>query len=129
MYQSLDLFQTAAAMARHAGARQAVVAANIANADTPEFVAQKTVSFDNVYNNPANSGLKTTRVGHRTIEPSAITSGVVTDTTTSPVSPNGNSVSIEEEMMNSVSISREHNRALTIYRHTMTVLRTALGRT
>ena len=34
MYQSLQLFQTADAMARHAGTRQAVVARNIANADT-----------------------------------------------------------------------------------------------
>ena len=127
MYQSLDLFQTATAMARHAGARQAVVATNIANADTPGFVAQQTKSFDTVYWGDGNSALKTTRAGHQTSADS-VANGALTTAAQSPASPNGNSVSLEEEMLNAVSVSREHNRALTIYRHTMTVLRTSLGR-
>ena len=40
MYESLDIFRTAAAMARHAGARQTVVAENIANADTPGYAGR-----------------------------------------------------------------------------------------
>ncbi|HBT01561.1 MAG TPA: flagellar biosynthesis protein FlgB, partial [Citreicella sp.] len=35
MFQSLDVFRTAIAMARHAGTQQALSAQNIANADTP----------------------------------------------------------------------------------------------
>jgi flagellar basal-body rod protein FlgB len=51
----------------------------------------------------------------------------ISDRTTEQ-SPNGNSVSLEEEMVAAVDASREHNRALAVYRHGMTVLRTALGR-
>ncbi|MDG1803103.1 MAG: flagellar biosynthesis protein FlgB, partial [Paracoccaceae bacterium] len=43
-------------------------------------------------------------------------------------SPNGNSVSLEQEMLRSVDAQRQHNRALAIYKHTMTVLRSSLGR-
>ncbi len=35
MYEQLDLFRMSTAMARHAAARQAVIATNLANADTP----------------------------------------------------------------------------------------------
>ena len=128
MYQSLDLFQTATAMARHAGARQAVVARNIANADTPGFVAQQTSSFEKLYREEPNAALRMTRVGHLSGSPSPVATLQATDAQ-SQTSPNGNSVSLEEEMLNAVAVSREHNRALTIYRHTMTVLRTSLGRT
>ncbi len=37
MYGNLDVLQTATAMARNAAQRQALVAANVANADTPAF--------------------------------------------------------------------------------------------
>ena len=42
--------------------------------------------------------------------------------------PNGNSVSIEEEMLNAVEIQREHDRALAIYKHSLDVLRLSIGR-
>jgi flagellar basal-body rod protein FlgB len=66
------------------------------------------------------------RAGHMT-SASNVPSGVVQDGMAQP-SPNGNSVSIEEEMMNAINISREHNRALAIYKHGMTILRSSLGR-
>ena len=127
MYNNLELFQTAGAMARHAGARQAVVARNIANADTPDFQAQAIASFKDVYQGGPATHMRATRPGH-------IMHGGTPPQITLPhadvgdASPNGNTVSIEEQMLNSVEVSREHNRALTVYRHAMTVLRTSLGR-
>ncbi|MFQ1700435.1 FlgB family protein [Loktanella agnita] len=126
MYQSLDLFQTANAMARHAGARQAVVARNIANADTPGYQAQQISAFQDVYSEAGTGALRASRPGHI----ANLAGGAVAARTTAAAaepSPNGNSVSIEDQMLSSVSITREHNRALAIYRHTMTVLRTSLG--
>ena len=126
MYNSLDLFQTASAMARHAGARQAVVARNIANADTPGFQAQSIAAFQDVYRADGAGEMRTTRAGHMTLSEQ----GTLSRTTLASgnPSPNGNSVSIEDELLNSVAVGREHNRALAIYRHAMTVLRTSLGR-
>lgn len=128
MHNSLDLFQTAGALARHAGARQAVVARNIANADTPGFEAQKIAAFKDVYRSADNSVMRATRNGHFTAQSSATVDSRIMASNDAP-SPNGNTVSLEEEMLRSVEVSREHNRALTIYRHAMTVLRTSLGRT
>jgi flagellar basal-body rod protein FlgB len=126
MHNSLDIFQTASAMARHAGARQAVVARNIANADTPGFQAQGIAPFSQHYRADAAGGLRATRAGHIADSPqTALARPSVSHGTPSP---NGNTVSIEDELLNSVAVGREHNRALTIYRHAMTVLKTSLGR-
>ncbi|MDX8346422.1 FlgB family protein [Cognatiyoonia sp. IB215446] len=127
MYQSLDLFQTAHAMARHAGARQALVAQNIANADTPRYEARHIPPFQDVFEASGDMQMRATRAGHLSAGGTVGANAAALTATTEP-SPNGNTVSLEEEMMNSVAISREHNRALTIYRHTMAVLRTSLGR-
>lgn len=127
MYNSLDLFQTAGAMARHAGARQAVVARNIANADTPDFQAQSIAAFKDVYADTGSTTMRATRPGHI----GAQSGQTIADLRQTPIgepAPNGNTVSVEEEMLHAVDVSREHNRALTIYRHAMTVLRTSLGR-
>lgn len=127
MYQSLELFQTASAMASHAGKRQAVVARNIANADTPNYRAQDLVPFKDIVQTGTTGRMRTTRPSHLGNAAVAAQTTLFTENTSEP-SPNGNSVSLEEEMLNSVNISRDHNRALAIYRHTMTVLRTSLGK-
>ncbi|MBE0413777.1 FlgB family protein [Yoonia sp.] len=127
MYKSLDLFQTAIAMARHAGAAQATVAHNIANADTPGFRAKQVTSFRATFETGNNTPLRTTRPRH-------LTGHSVMQSSNSPLasnnepSPNRNTVSLEQELLNAVSVSREHNQALAIYRHAMTVLRTSLGK-
>jgi flagellar basal-body rod protein FlgB len=126
MHNSLDLFQTASAMARHAGARQAVVARNIANADTPGFQAQSIGAFKDLYRADGGGDMRTTRKGHMILTGQAAPPR--TSIITGNPSPNGNTVSIEDELLNSVAVSREHNRALAVYRHAMTVLRTSLGR-
>lgn len=127
MYQSLDLFQTAMAMARHAGAGQAAVARNIANADTPGFRAQQITPFHAAYDAHATSTQRVTRAGHMARDSTVQNFTQIKGGGGEPA-PNGNAVSLEEELLNSVAVSREHNRALTIYRHTMTVLRDSLGK-
>ena len=125
MYQSLKVFQTSNDMARHAGTRQALTAQNIANADTPGYVARQIAPFADIYQDQA-APMRATRTGHidaRATGPSARS----TPTAAEPA-PNGNAVSLEEEMFNAVEVAREHSRALTIYRHAMTVLRISLGR-
>lgn len=125
MYQTLDIFRTAGAMAQHAGARQAVTARNIANADTPGYQAMQMPSFADAFDKHAQH-VNQTREGHLLTD-ARQRERLLSLANTEP-SPNGNSVSIEEEIMSAVAISREHNRSLAIYRHGMTVLRTVLGR-
>ena len=127
MFQNLDFFQTAGAMARHAGTRQAVVAQNIANADTPNFKALEMASFRDVYDSNVAKGMSATRSKHLHGQQIAFEQAGVTFSLSEPA-PNGNSVSLEDEVLQSVNVSREHSRALAIYRHGMTVLRSTLGR-
>ncbi len=126
MFQSLDLFQTAGAMAKHAGARQAVVAQNVAHADTPGYRAQNIAPFQDVFERSTSFNMRGAREGH--IASATGASRLQIELSSSEPAPNGNSVSIEEEMQNAVAISREHSRALAIYQHTLTVLRTTIGR-
>ncbi len=126
MYQSLALFKTAAHMAQHAGTRQALTAQNIANADTPGYRAKHVPKFSEVATHDRALSMRASREGH--LNSSGLRVSSAKSETMTEASPNGNAVSLEEEMMNAVSIAREHNRALTVYRHTMTVLRTTLGR-
>ncbi|WP_458789568.1 FlgB family protein [Yoonia sp. MH D7] len=127
MYQNINIFQTSVSMAKHAGARQAVIASNIANADTPGYRARTIENFATTYNGGLETGVKATRAGHLAQDTNAATQRAITYSTAEPA-PNGNSVSIEEELLNAVSVSREHDRALAIYRHGLNVIRTALGR-
>jgi len=124
MHQTLSIFQTASAMARHAGQRQALTAQNVANSDTPGFRAKTMPSFADAFGESKPFAMQNTRSSHLS-QPSNF--HLISTTETEP-SPNGNAVSVEEELFKAVEISREHNRALTIYRHGMTVLKTALGR-
>jgi flagellar basal-body rod protein FlgB len=44
------------------------------------------------------------------------------------MSPNGNSVSLETEMVKAVEVKRQHDQALAIYKSSMNVLRASIGR-
>lgn len=126
MFENLKVFQTSFAMARHAGARQAVTAANMANADTPGYRAQSIAPFKDSYASSSSTDLRATRarhVGHS----DAVTTAQIKFADSEPA-PNGNSVSIEQEMLNAVEIEREHSRALAIYKHSLDVLRMSIGR-
>jgi flagellar basal-body rod protein FlgB len=122
MFESLDLFRSSALLMRHAGERQALAAVNIANADTPGFRARSLPSFAEA---AEGLGLRTTRQAHlgggAAPQPRAFDSP-------GEASPNGNTVSIEAEMFASVQAAREHNQAIALWRHSLSVLRATLGR-
>lgn len=126
MFSNLEIFQTSYAMARHSGARQAVTAANMANADTPGYRAQSIASFGDSFAQGSRGGLRATRSNH--INSSAMSSSAQIEMSDAEASPNGNSVSLEQEMINAVEIQREHKRAITIYKHSLDVLRMSIGR-
>ena len=124
MFQNLSLFETAMALAQHSGLRQAVSAQNIANADTPGYRALEIPDFAAMLRQPSR-GQRATRGGHL--------NGLEGRTLPDPsqrrasVDPNGNSVSLEGEMVTAVEAARSHDRALSIYRSSLNILRTSLG--
>ncbi|SFB05465.1 flagellar basal-body rod protein FlgB [Poseidonocella pacifica] len=127
MYDNLKIFHSANAMAAHAGTRQSVVSSNIANADTPEYKARKVAPFT-LESGPSGSGFVARSTRARHLDSGSATRPVVITADDTPDSPNGNNVVIELEMLKGVEAREQHDRALTIYRHAMGVIRTSMGR-
>lgn len=117
MFDRLEIFALADARARHAAARQATVAQNIANADTPGYRARDINDFAETYRRmQTDSGFSQGALPVRTIDAGGA------------ASPNGNTVSLELEMLRGIEAQRAHSRALRVYGSAMTILRTSLGR-
>lgn len=124
MFQNLDVFRTAIAMAKHAGLQQALSAQNIANSDTPRYRAKEIPDFASTVRKSL-MGQRATRSGHLN---GSIDRLVDVQERKTAVDPNGNSVSLEQEMLVAVGAKRQHDRALAIYRSNLSILRTSLGR-
>jgi len=127
MFENLDVFRMSAALAQHAGQRQAVVAQNVANADTPGFVARDLPDFQTVYAPAGDSSLqRATRAGHL----NGVFAGQSAPMIRTPGdgSPNGNQVSLETEILKSVEAKRQHGRAIAIYKSSLSVLRSTLSK-
>ncbi len=127
MFEKLEIFQMAGAMARHAVTRQTEIARNTANADTPGYKARDVAPFSETYRQQTGGmQQRATRPGH--FARSDKFYPVVQNTGGGSESPNGNNVSLESEMMKSVEASSEHDRALAIYKSSLNILRLSLGR-
>lgn len=126
MFENLDVFRIASSMARYAGQKQAVVAQNVANSDTPGYVARDLPSFQSFYTGPSLAGEpRATRARHLNSATQAMGAAPVIEVEAAG-NPNGNQVSVETEILKSVSAKRQHDRALAIYKSSLSVLRTAM---
>lgn len=125
MFEKLELTRMAQALASQSGARMAVIAENVANADTPGYKAKDVPVFAEVYEE-AGLEMRSTRPGH--VSAPSSSAAPIPDTVRGHESPNGNSVSLEAEMVKSVEARQSHDMALAIYRATSDVIRASLGR-
>lgn len=125
MFEKLGLTRMAQALAAHSGARVEVVARNIANADTPGFRAQDMPDFRTSYGDPSAFVPRRTRATHLMNEESQLFRPVLSGT---GMAPNGNDVSLDQQMMKAVTARQSHEMALAVYRNTSAILRTSLGR-
>ncbi|MGB0497879.1 MAG: flagellar biosynthesis protein FlgB [Rubricella sp.] len=115
MSSDLEILRTASALISHSAQRQSVIATNVAHADTPGYRARDVVPFAEVL----ARGLPETGRGAFALR---------NPDTPGTVSPDGNSVTLEDQMVRGVEAQRAHSRALTIYGHSIDILRLALGR-
>ena len=126
MFEKLELTRMAQGLSAYAGARLGVIARNVANADTPGYKAQDLPDFADSYAAGDRTAMRATRSGH--------VGAPARETASSPIfsggsaSPNGNTVSLEMEMVKSVEARQSHDMALAIYRATSDVIRASLGR-
>lgn len=128
MFGKLEIFQMAQGMASHAAQRQSVLARNIANADTPDYRARDIASFAETYHSSSGLAPRATRAGHFSAGAAPGRDAEASTVPDAPMSPNGNSVSLETEMAKSVETKAQHDMALAIYKSALGILRTSLGR-
>lgn len=121
-----EILQMAHQLARHAGARQTVIARNVAHADTPGYRAADIAGFAETYRSSGALPLRATRPGHLGAAPG--TAAPQSHETDTPAAPNGNTVSLEEELLRAADTKRSHDLALAVYRSALGLLRTSLGR-
>jgi flagellar basal-body rod protein FlgB len=128
MFEMLEIFRMAQGLAVHAGERQSVIARNVANADTPGYRAQDIEDFAKIYEGAGDGlALKATRPGHIAAE-GGLTHGARLVDSPDDYDPNGNTVSLEDEMVKAAEVRRQHDMALAVYRSSLGILRTSLGR-
>lgn len=127
MFKSPDVMRLAQELARYSGARQSQIARNIANSDTPGYRARDLVPFGSLVNSddPPHR-MRVTRTAHLTTE--ARQPEFRSIETGGEASPNGNTVSLEAEMVRATRAKSDHELALTVYRSSLDIIRTSLGR-
>ncbi|MCK8463357.1 FlgB family protein [Aliiroseovarius sp. S1339] len=130
MFEKMDILTKAVGLAKHAAARQSVIAQNVANADTPGYRAKDLASFADTFHMDDGGAMRTTRARHMIGGTTAAHSDTEPRTVyrAGAMSPNGNSVALETEMMAAAEAKSDHHLALTVYKTSLGIMRSALGR-
>ena len=128
---NIAIFQALTDKMRWHQARQGVLAQNIANADTPGYVESDLApySFDDAMSSVATVTTSATNPMHFSV--SSMGSGDVFGTNSSAnyeVTPSGNAVSLEDEMMKVTSNDIDYQTVTALYTRSIRLIRTALGR-
>ena len=129
MNESTNMLSMARALTTHASARQQLLARNVANADTPGFRAQDLGGFDRLVESGGMApglAMAATRPAHLTGQGWQSSARIIA--AGGEASPNGNDVSLEDEMFRQADIRREHQLALNVYESGLRLTRNALGR-
>ncbi len=117
MFEPLAINGMAHALAAHASARQGVIAANVAHADTPGYRARDVEPFMETFRRLQSEPPHTqARPELLPVDPGTA------------LSPNGNSVSLDREMMKAVEARHQFDMALTITQSVGGIIRSTLGR-
>jgi flagellar basal-body rod protein FlgB len=126
---SLTVLRLASDLAAHAKTRQSVIAENVAHADTPGYRARDIADFASVVEQAGPAfAARTTRPGHVAFGADARGFEPRETTAFGAESPNGNTVSLEDQMMRAADVRASHDLALGVYGKSLDILRAGLGR-
>ncbi|HQT77242.1 MAG: hypothetical protein B7Z80_08125 [Rhodospirillales bacterium 20-64-7] len=138
MLEEIDLFRLMGNRMRYLTERQSVVARNVANADTPGYQAQDTTPFtfnsallrtggmaSNAGHAPALT-LARTEPGHIGVAPTSAALQSATKNTSTNEKPDGNTVSLEEQMIKSTDIANGFALANAAYTKSLSLMKIAI---
>jgi flagellar basal-body rod protein FlgB len=110
--------------------RQDVLSQNVANADTPGYVARdlKPLDFEEALSSTSSgAALMTTNTRHIALTPSHVNKFEDHDAPDQESSPNGNSVALESEMVKVSDTQAEFQAAANLYSKAMMMMKEAIG--
>lgn len=125
----LALFSALSDKMRWHQARQGVLAENVANADTPNYVERdlKAFSFGDEMKSNATLTISTTSPTHISIS-SGGAAGYGSESSPFEITPSGNGVTLEDEMMKVASNEMDYQAVTALYTRSLRLLKVALGR-
>ena len=127
MFDRIDTLRMAGSLTAHAAQRQKLIAQNVANADTPGFRSRDLAGFAETYRSQVSTEMRASRPGHLTGVSWGGDGARIVDDEGEPA-PNGNTVSLEEEMIRTAETRREFDLAVAVTRSSMSLIRASLGR-
>jgi len=110
--------------------RQDVLSQNVANADTPGYVARdlKAQDFSDLLSGQSRHGSALMATDPRHISMSSLNASRFEDEASADqANPNGNAVSLEEEMIKVSDTQAQFQAASNLYAKAMTMMKTAIG--
>ena len=125
----LNLLRLSSSLAAHATARQVLVAENVAHADTPGYKARDLRPFDETLRaDQPGFAARATRPGHLAFGADPRGFETREQTALGAETPNGNTVSLEDQMMRAAEVRQSHAFALGVYSKALDILRAGIGR-
>lgn len=136
-FAEIPLMNVMKAKLEFLSARQGVLAQNVASADIPNYKARdvaepdfKKLAFGGQEKLSGGLKMATTRGNHISANAmSAGGGGIITRSSTYELNPDGNNVSIEEEMAKIAENQGEYQKVLNLYTSTINLFKTAIGKT
>lgn len=128
----LPLFSALTEKMRWHQSRQSLLAENVANAETPGYRGRdlKAFGFEEHMRNLSTAGITTeaTSPGHFAVTSSDGDGFGARRMNSFEITPEGNGVTLEDEMMKVTTNQMDYQAVTTLYTRSLRVLRTALGR-
>ena len=126
----IGILQMAQDLAAHASSRQSVIAQNIANADTPGYKARDMATFAESFRETADmrASSRPVRAGHIALGVRGSGGAIFEAAEFGAESPNGNTVSLEDQLVRAADVKYQHDLALGIYGKSINILRAGMGR-
>ena len=124
----IQLFQALSEKMRWHQERQGVLAENVANADTPGFVERdlKAFSFGDEMKSVASLTLSASTPQH--LQAASGGGGLGHLSAPFEITPSGNAVTLEDEMMKVSGNDMDYQAVTTLYTRSMRLLKIAIGR-
>jgi len=126
----IGILQMAQDLAAHASSRQSVIAQNIANADTPGYKARDMATFADSFRETTHirASSHPVRAGHIALGAGNASGDIFDSAAFGSESPNGNTVSLEDQLVRAADVKHQHDLALGIYAKSINILRAGMGR-